>query len=47
MKISDELGVEAYNFYVKALEPRSGLINTQVAFKVVSSNGPVATKIIV
>jgi hypothetical protein len=47
MKISDELGVGAYNFYIEALEPRSGLINTQVAFKVVSSNGPVATKITV
>ena len=47
MNISDDLGVKAYNFYVKAMEPRSGLINTQVAFKVVSSNDRVATKITV
>ena len=47
MNVSDALGVKAYNFCVKALEPRSGLINNQVTFKVVSSNGPVATKITV
>ena len=47
MNISDELGVKAYNFQVRALEPRSGLINSKVSFKVVSSNGPVATKITV
>jgi hypothetical protein len=47
MNVSDALGVKAYNFCVKAFEPRSGLINNQVAFKVVSSNGPVATKITV
>jgi hypothetical protein len=44
---SDSLGIKAYNFSVKAIEPLSGLTNIAVAFKVVSANGPVATKITV
>ena len=47
MNISDELGVKAYNFQVRALEPRSGLINSRVIFKVVSHVGLVATVITV
>ena len=44
---SDSLGVKSYNFQVKAVEPLCGLVNSQVTFKVVSENGPAATKITV
>lgn len=44
---SDALGVKAYNFKVTAFEPLTGLSNTEVEFRVVSSNSDVATAITV
>ena len=44
---SDALGFKAYNFRVDAFEPLSGLTNTDVKFKVVSSSSKVATAITV